>query len=309
MVGAVVNSHHNRPSLHHDSEEPIIYHVGSSSRNPITVASLRGIIRQYFLKNPWINGDGRPVKVGKFRVMSSTSTCRIYMTLRYLIPVKVCFLGRFLTSTAKILILTNSIIYLYIFWWISITHLLNIYIYISLRHHEWLNKRWSWHKQPKILLWLRFNLNLSGTEIGKFSTLPAKLQGSVPAFISEVEGGSEAVGTLQTLCFLRGGVRIEINYWCPSIDHLHTLSCSSDYLHSIVQVRRLKHRRIEKHCREERGGLGHLQLRSQEHRFLGGLLHEHPLPWGSRRNKILRNYSIQVRMLYIEWDIWTWRLP
>ncbi|PKI70549.1 hypothetical protein CRG98_009054 [Punica granatum] len=89
IMGTVINSHHKQLSPHSEGDEPIIYHLGSSSRNPITFATIQSLTRQYFVKNPWINEDGRPVKVRKARVISSISNFRIYMTLRYLVFIKV----------------------------------------------------------------------------------------------------------------------------------------------------------------------------------------------------------------------------
>jgi len=43
----------------------IIYHVGSSLRNPVKLTNLHDFNFRYFRKNPWINRKGARVKVKK----------------------------------------------------------------------------------------------------------------------------------------------------------------------------------------------------------------------------------------------------
>ncbi|GLT63856.1 hypothetical protein SLA2020_363880 [Shorea laevis] len=65
-----------------------IYQVGSSVRNPLTYDKLQDYGFRYFTKNPWINKDGKPVKVGQIRVLESMASFHRYMTFRYLYPLK-----------------------------------------------------------------------------------------------------------------------------------------------------------------------------------------------------------------------------
>ena len=75
----------------HASHQPseAIYHVGSSMRNPLKYCHLQDYGFRYFSKKPWINKDGKPVIVGKVRVMDSMASFHRYMALRYLLLLKV----------------------------------------------------------------------------------------------------------------------------------------------------------------------------------------------------------------------------
>ncbi|XP_027346886.1 fatty acyl-CoA reductase 3-like [Abrus precatorius] len=65
-----------------------IYHVGSSLRRPLKYAKIQEYGLRYFTARPWINKDGKPVKVGKVTVLSNMDSFRRYMFLRYLIVLK-----------------------------------------------------------------------------------------------------------------------------------------------------------------------------------------------------------------------------
>ncbi|KAL3725475.1 hypothetical protein ACJRO7_030494 [Eucalyptus globulus] len=53
-----------------------IYHVGSSRKHPLTYSDLQDIVCSYFKDNPWINEDGKPVKVREPKVMGSMASFR-----------------------------------------------------------------------------------------------------------------------------------------------------------------------------------------------------------------------------------------
>ncbi|XWS28591.1 hypothetical protein CRYUN_Cryun25bG0083500 [Craigia yunnanensis] len=74
----------------HASQQPseAIYQVGSSMRNPVKYCNLQDYGFRYFSKKPWVNKDGKPVIVGKVRVMDSMASFHRYMALRYLILLK-----------------------------------------------------------------------------------------------------------------------------------------------------------------------------------------------------------------------------
>ncbi|XP_062090581.1 probable fatty acyl-CoA reductase 4 [Humulus lupulus] len=65
-----------------------IYHVGSSLRNPISFSMLHQFSYSYFTKNPLISMDGKPIKITKGTVLSNMPTFRIYMLIRYLLPLQ-----------------------------------------------------------------------------------------------------------------------------------------------------------------------------------------------------------------------------
>ncbi|KAF7805696.1 Fatty acyl-CoA reductase 3 [Senna tora] len=65
-----------------------IYHVGSSVRNPLRYENLQEYGFKYFTAKPWINKDGKPIKVGKCRVLNNMDSFRRYMFIRYLLLLK-----------------------------------------------------------------------------------------------------------------------------------------------------------------------------------------------------------------------------
>ncbi|XP_057534115.1 alcohol-forming fatty acyl-CoA reductase-like [Amaranthus tricolor] len=91
---------------------PRIYQVGSSVKNPTTFSNLHEVAYQYFQRYPWINKDGKPIRVGHVRVLGSMDSFNRYLTLYYLLPLKalelantaLCqsFRGTFLEQTRKI---------------------------------------------------------------------------------------------------------------------------------------------------------------------------------------------------------------
>ncbi|GAV74086.1 Sterile domain-containing protein/NAD_binding_4 domain-containing protein [Cephalotus follicularis] len=65
-----------------------IYHVGSSARNPMTYNDLQDCGLHYFTMKPWINKEGKPVKVGKVKMLNSMASFHRYMAIRYLVVLK-----------------------------------------------------------------------------------------------------------------------------------------------------------------------------------------------------------------------------
>jgi fatty acyl-CoA reductase len=87
VVNAIIvamMTHANQPNDDH-----IIYHIGSSVRNPITYRIFREYTFKYFTEKPWINNDGKPVIVGRGTIFSNLASFRRYMFIRYLLPLKV----------------------------------------------------------------------------------------------------------------------------------------------------------------------------------------------------------------------------
>ncbi|KAL0417611.1 UNVERIFIED_CONTAM: Alcohol-forming fatty acyl-CoA reductase [Sesamum radiatum] len=60
MVAAIAKHSKDQPSL-----EFVIYHVGSSRRNPIYLQDVRSMGYQYFLKKPFLDNTGKPIKILK----------------------------------------------------------------------------------------------------------------------------------------------------------------------------------------------------------------------------------------------------
>ncbi|KAK2430391.1 putative fatty acyl-CoA reductase [Trifolium repens] len=67
-----------------------IYHVSSSLRNPFKYFDFLNIIYDYFVKNPSINHNGKPIVISKRLWISSLATFNNYLTIRYVLPLKVC---------------------------------------------------------------------------------------------------------------------------------------------------------------------------------------------------------------------------
>ncbi|CAJ2660152.1 unnamed protein product [Trifolium pratense] len=87
VVNAIIvtmMAHANQPSDDH-----VIYHVGSSVRNPITYRIFREYNFKYFTVKPWINRDGKPVKVARGTMFNNLASFRRYIFIRYLLPLKV----------------------------------------------------------------------------------------------------------------------------------------------------------------------------------------------------------------------------
>nr|GMD19132.1 alcohol-forming fatty acyl-CoA reductase-like [Ipomoea batatas] len=66
-----------------------IYHVGSSVSNPIEFSRIQDFGYRYFTQHPWIGKDGKAVRVGKVTVLNSMASFERYMTIRYLLPLKI----------------------------------------------------------------------------------------------------------------------------------------------------------------------------------------------------------------------------
>lgn len=81
MIVAMV-AHANQPG-------ETIYHVGSSVSNPLELAALQDYGQRYFAKHPWIDKQGRPVIVGKVKILNSMENFQRYLALHYLLPLKV----------------------------------------------------------------------------------------------------------------------------------------------------------------------------------------------------------------------------
>ncbi|KAL3725479.1 hypothetical protein ACJRO7_030498 [Eucalyptus globulus] len=72
MIVAMV-VHANQPNSNK------IYQVGSSKKHPMSYSDLRRIIVSYFKDSPWIDENGKPVKVRKPRIVGSTASFRKHM--------------------------------------------------------------------------------------------------------------------------------------------------------------------------------------------------------------------------------------
>jgi len=85
VVNAIIVAMVARAKQHSE----IIYHLGSSFRNPVNISNLHDFTSRYFSEHPWINKEGESVKIGKGIVLSSMSKFYTYMAIRFLLPLKV----------------------------------------------------------------------------------------------------------------------------------------------------------------------------------------------------------------------------
>ncbi|XP_015164951.1 fatty acyl-CoA reductase 3-like isoform X2 [Solanum tuberosum] len=67
---------------HYPSQE-LIYHISSSKINPIKSLDIQSFLFHYFTKNPWMNKDGKIIKVGKHTLFSSMDNFRKYISTYY----------------------------------------------------------------------------------------------------------------------------------------------------------------------------------------------------------------------------------
>ncbi|PON76844.1 Fatty acyl-CoA reductase [Parasponia andersonii] len=65
-----------------------IFHVGFSLRNPITFSMVHQFSYQHFTKNPLIK-HGKPIKISKCTILANMPTFRIYVLIRFLLPLKI----------------------------------------------------------------------------------------------------------------------------------------------------------------------------------------------------------------------------
>lgn len=90
-VDMLVNSIIVAMAVNENKSSSIIYHVGTSLRNPIKFCDIHDIVFKYCSENPWINKDGTIVKAGKFTMFKTMASFHMYMQIRYMLPLQVCF--------------------------------------------------------------------------------------------------------------------------------------------------------------------------------------------------------------------------
>ncbi|KAK8683354.1 hypothetical protein V6N13_039416 [Hibiscus sabdariffa] len=76
----------------HQYSREIIYHVSSSLQNPMKYSDIQKFAYCYFTKNPWVDRNGRSVKIGELTVISRTDLFFLSMQLKYVLPLKVFYL-------------------------------------------------------------------------------------------------------------------------------------------------------------------------------------------------------------------------
>lgn len=85
----VVNAMIAAIAAHSRERGEFIYHIGSSVRNPVTFSSIEQCVLSYFLENPPVAKDGKTMKVKRIPAFSNMTLFRIYVTIRYRLPLEV----------------------------------------------------------------------------------------------------------------------------------------------------------------------------------------------------------------------------
>ncbi|KAL1557638.1 alcohol-forming fatty acyl-CoA reductase [Salvia divinorum] len=85
----VVNAMMVSMATHVDKTTHLIFHVGSSSSNPVPYHRVRDNIVRFFTRQPWVRKDGTPVLVRRPIQLPSRVAARIYMELLYFIPIRI----------------------------------------------------------------------------------------------------------------------------------------------------------------------------------------------------------------------------
>uniref|UniRef100_A0A7N0U4N3 Fatty acyl-CoA reductase n=1 Tax=Kalanchoe fedtschenkoi TaxID=63787 RepID=A0A7N0U4N3_KALFE len=93
----VVNSIVVATAAHADKPGETIYQVGSSNRNPLKYSSILSWSHIYFSENPWIGKDGKAVIVDKIKILDTRKSFRSYMSLRYILPLKMLELANIMS--------------------------------------------------------------------------------------------------------------------------------------------------------------------------------------------------------------------
>ncbi|KAM5549259.1 fatty acyl-CoA reductase 3-like [Rosa sericea] len=75
-VDMVVNSIITAMVVNANTSRKVIYHVGTSLQNPLKFSDFNKFMFQYCTNNPWIYNDGRPVKVGKLKMVRTMAAFR-----------------------------------------------------------------------------------------------------------------------------------------------------------------------------------------------------------------------------------------
>lgn len=87
-VDMVVNSIITAMVVNANKSHKIIYHVGTSLRNPLKFSDFNNFMFQYCTKNPWLYNDGSPVEAGKLKMVRTMADFHLHMKIRSMLPVQ-----------------------------------------------------------------------------------------------------------------------------------------------------------------------------------------------------------------------------
>lgn len=85
VVNAIITTliaHANHPC------DNMIYHIGSSVANPVTYQNFKDYVVGYFTAKPWVDKEGKSIKVGQVTILDNMTEFHRHMFIRYLLPLK-----------------------------------------------------------------------------------------------------------------------------------------------------------------------------------------------------------------------------
>lgn len=85
MAAAAAAAHASSPEK---PQPPTVYHATSSLRNPAPYAVLYRTALRYFVDNPRVGADGRPVRTRRVQFFATVAAFTAYMVLRYRLPLE-----------------------------------------------------------------------------------------------------------------------------------------------------------------------------------------------------------------------------
>ncbi|XP_078166345.1 fatty acyl-CoA reductase 1-like isoform X2 [Carex rostrata] len=80
MIAAIV--------MHSGKDAETIYHISSSTRNPVRYGTFLQCLYRYFRENPRIGKSGSMIRYNRVHVFNTVSAFQAYMTLRYKLPLE-----------------------------------------------------------------------------------------------------------------------------------------------------------------------------------------------------------------------------
>ncbi|XP_068309699.1 alcohol-forming fatty acyl-CoA reductase-like, partial [Pyrus communis] len=87
-VDMVVNSIASAMVVNANQSSIVIFHVGSSFRNPIKICDIHDFVFRHCTKSPWVDKDGNRVKVAECTMFKTMATFSMYMDIFFMIPLE-----------------------------------------------------------------------------------------------------------------------------------------------------------------------------------------------------------------------------
>lgn len=81
-----------KTKCHYEPHKPVVYHVSSSMRHPVSCVVLYEPAFRYFKENPIRAHDGSVILTHKMRFIKNISCFRLFVVLRYRLPLELLHL-------------------------------------------------------------------------------------------------------------------------------------------------------------------------------------------------------------------------